>query len=320
MNRKEIIANNEISELLTLSLNGYSQKVLIEGKRKDLPVVITLHGGPGNPIPFSVGCRGLFKEFTDKYIMVYWDQLGCGINNYLIDDTFNIESFVCMTEDLVSRIKEKFPRNKILVFSTSWGSILSARLLEKNPYAVDGVISCGQMIKNILLCDEVKNCLKNAHLSKKKMDRINSVTIENYTRKDMQLIFTSLNKYTDAYQNKSGTKPPMGIIIKGLLTSPDYKFKDFKAIMVNGYMKNNSLWNEILRLDLTQTLNNIEVPYIILQGDTDVVASTKIVEEFLEFSNNDNLKLHIVSNTGHYPSVAMMNKLMEALDEVVDLL
>ena len=112
----------------------------------------------------------------------------------------------------------------------------------------------------------------------------------------------------------------MGFIIKGLLTSPDYKFKDFKAIMVNGYMKNNSLWNEILRLDLTQTLNNIEVPYIILQGDTDVVASTKIVEEFLEFSNNDNLKLHIVSNTGHYPSVAMMNKLMEALDEVVDLL
>lgn len=112
MNRKEIIANNEISELLTLSLNGYSQKVLIEGKRKDLPVVITLHGGPGNPIPFSVGCRGLFKEFTDKYIMVYWDQLGCGINNYLIDDTFNIDSFVCMTEDLVSKLKKSFRKIK----------------------------------------------------------------------------------------------------------------------------------------------------------------------------------------------------------------
>lgn len=31
--------------------------MLIEGKNKDLPVVITLHGGPGTPIPFSVGCR-----------------------------------------------------------------------------------------------------------------------------------------------------------------------------------------------------------------------------------------------------------------------
>ena len=83
--RKAIIEQNEISELVTFSLGGYEQKVLIEGKSKNLPVVITLHGGPGTPIPFSVGCRGLFPEFTDKFIMVYWDQLGCGKNNYKIE-------------------------------------------------------------------------------------------------------------------------------------------------------------------------------------------------------------------------------------------
>ena len=55
--RKAIIEQNEISELVTFSLGGYEQKVLIEGKSKNLPVVITLHGGPGTPIPFSVGCR-----------------------------------------------------------------------------------------------------------------------------------------------------------------------------------------------------------------------------------------------------------------------
>lgn len=81
MKRKNVISNNEISELCSFSLGGYEQKVLIEGKRKESPVVITLHGGPGAPIPFSVGCRGLFPTFTDNFIMVYWDQLGCGINN-----------------------------------------------------------------------------------------------------------------------------------------------------------------------------------------------------------------------------------------------
>ena len=94
--RKAIIEQNEISELVTFSLGGYEQKVLIEGKNKNLPVVITLHGGPGTPIPFSVGCRGLFPEFTDKFIMVYWDQLGCGKNNYKIDDSFKISSFVTL--------------------------------------------------------------------------------------------------------------------------------------------------------------------------------------------------------------------------------
>ena len=56
--RKQIIAGNEISQLYTFLLGGISQKVLIEGKTKELPVVITLHGGPGTPIPLSVGCRG----------------------------------------------------------------------------------------------------------------------------------------------------------------------------------------------------------------------------------------------------------------------
>ena len=52
------------AEICTFSLGGYPQKVLIEGRSQELPVVITLHGGPGTPIPFSVGCRGLFPEFT----------------------------------------------------------------------------------------------------------------------------------------------------------------------------------------------------------------------------------------------------------------
>ncbi len=87
--------------------------------------------------------------FTDEFFMVYWDQLGCGINNHMIDESFSIDTFVQMAEQLIEKIKTKFPNNKIMIFSTSWGSILSAKLLEKNPYAVDSVIVCGQVIKNV---------------------------------------------------------------------------------------------------------------------------------------------------------------------------
>lgn len=143
MKKKIIKSDNEISEICSFTLGGYQQKVLIEGSSKENPIVIALHGGPGTPIPFSVGCRGLFPVFTNDFIMVYWDQLGCGINNYIIDDTFSIDTFVQMTEDLIKCIKKKFPDNRIIIFSTSWGSILSAKLLEKNPNAVDAVIACG---------------------------------------------------------------------------------------------------------------------------------------------------------------------------------
>lgn len=91
----------------------------------------------------------------------------------------------------------------------------------------------------------------------------------------------------------------MGPIIKVLLRSPDYKMKDFKAIMVNGYMKNTSLWKEIIRINLTEQLRNVKVPYIILRGDTDIVASTSVVKELVADSNNTYLDCKVVADTGH---------------------
>ncbi len=71
--RREVIENNKVSKMMTYSLNGYSQKVLFDGKNETSPVLLNLHGGPGMPIPFSVGCRGMFPDFTDHVIMAYWD-------------------------------------------------------------------------------------------------------------------------------------------------------------------------------------------------------------------------------------------------------
>lgn len=316
MNKRRSKSNNEISELCSFSLGGYQQKVLIEGKSKDNPIVITLHGGPGTPIPFSVGCRGLFPVFTDEFIMVYWDQLGCGINNYVIDDSFSVDTFVQMTEELIENIKVKFPNNKIIIFSTSWGSILSAKLLEKTPYVVDSVVASGQIIKDVFICDEVRDTLAQTTIPAKKLERIKSITVDNFKGKDLQLISSALRKYTNAYQNKVGEKAPMGNIIKGLLTSPDYKLKDFKAIMANGYMKNTSLWKEIIQIDLTEQLRNVKIPYMVLQGDTDIVASTKLVKELVSDSNNTNLECKVVANTGHMPGVEMMDALLSVLKNV----
>lgn len=316
MKRKEIIAKNEISELCSFTLGGYEQKVLIEGKKKDAPIVIALHGGPGTPIPFSVGCRGLFPAFTDEFIMVYWDQLGCGINDYVIDDTFSIDSFVRMTEELAAQIKKKFPDQKRMIFSTSWGSILSAKLLERDPHAVDAVVACGQIVKDVLICDEVRGALSQSKISKKYLERINQVTVDHYTDEDLQLIAGSLRKYTDAYQNRAGVKAPMGPIIRGLLASPDYSLKDFKAVMINGYRKNTSLWKEILKIDLSGVLSNVKIPYIILQGETDLVASTKTVKELTANSENANISCQVIPKTGHFPGVEMMDSILAVLKKI----
>lgn len=313
--RKAVIAGNEISQLYTFRLGGYDQKVLIEGKSKKLPVVVMLHGGPGTPIPMSVGCRGLFPEFTDRFLMVYWDQLGCGINNHVIDDRFGIDSFADMTVDLLGEIRTLFPDNRILLFAVSWGSILSAKVLERATVPVDAVVVCGQIVKNLFLNDEVFSALEQSALPKKKLEEIRKMQADSMGQRELQLLSSSIRKYTDGMFNKKGERAPMGRIVKGLLTSPDYRLSDVKAMAVNGYRHGTALWQEILKTDLSPVLAGTAVPYTILQGDTDLVTPTGIVLRLVKESRNPLLQCQVVERTGHMPGLAMMKQAQKNLEE-----
>ncbi len=103
----------------------------------------------------------------------------------------------------------------------------------------------------------------------------------------------------------------MGRIILGLLTSPDYTMKDFKAVSVNGMRRNRSLFQELIRLVLRETLAHVTIPYFIMQGDADIVTSTKFIESFVRETGNDHLHFDLVKNSGHMPGGAGMAYVIE---------
>lgn len=315
--RKQIIQQNEISQLYTFTLGKIPQKVLIEGRSRHLPVVITLHGGPGSPIPFSVGCRGMFPEFTNRFIMVYWDQLGCGINDYKLKEEFTIDSFVKMTSDLIAQVKRLFPENKLLLFGMSWGSVLALKVLQEAEGRVDAVITWGQVLRNLFLNEEVYEALEQADLPEKKMQRIRAMRAENIDDKEMKFLAGTIRKYTSGYFNKKGEQVPILPVVKGLLASEDYTIKDFKAIMVNGAASAKGLMRSILQLDLTAELSAVDVPYYILQGDTDIVTSTRAVQREVEASGNPHLDVEVIENTGHMPGKMGMEAVLETLIKAI---
>ena len=320
MNRKNIIKNNEVSKLVTYSLGGYEQKVMLEGKKRSNPVVIMLHGGPGSPIPFSAGCRGLFPEITDKLLMVAWDQLGCGINNYPIDDSFHIDHFVTMTVDLVREVRKEFPDNRVFLFGMSWGSILAAKTAHRVPELLDGVVTYGQVLHHLIFNDEVYHILENAGLSVKEMTELSEMkTSTSHSYEENVRMVKWIQKYTEGYQCRQGGKAPVLPVVWGMLTSPDYSLKDFQAVVVNGYRGNRSLSQEMEALDLRDTLRQIKIPYLILQGNTDIVTSTKSMQEFFADNSfdgreNPNLTLKIVPDSGHMPGGNAMNIIIDEIE------
>ncbi len=305
--RKEYIKSCEVSEVVTLRLGGYPQKVLFDGKRKDLPVVLCLHGGPGTPVPFSVGTRGLFPEWTDKVILVSWDQLGCGANNYPLDNSFSVERFVLMTLDLISEIKKRFPENKLILLGISWGSVLALHAACRVPDLVDGVLIYGQVLCDLFYSEEVFLELEQNAPEKAKR-RIAEIKCAGkdldgkQLRKNLGELTKYIRTYTDGYTNRAGKNAEIGGIVKGLLSSPDYSLKDFLAVVKNGYLKNDSLWQELLHADYRPLLQSVAVPYTVIQGDTDIVASTATVKRTVEESKNNYVRLRIIEKSGHMPS------------------
>lgn len=319
--RKEYIESCEISEAVTVTLGGYPQKIAIEGKKKDLPVVICLHGGPGSPVPFSVGARGLFPEWTDRAVMVYWDQLGCGANNYKLDDSFTIDSFAQMTCDLAAEIKNRFPENKIYLFGVSWGSILALKAALKIPELLNGAFVYGQFLENNFFSEEVREAFSSA--PQKVQNEINEIVKTGadceykVLDKNLKTLYKSMSKYTNAYFNKNAEPIKIGEIARGLMLSPDYSFRDFMAVVKNGYRGNQSLWSELVNIHLADCLAEIKIPYFIIQGDSDIVTSTSTVTKAVQNSGNAKVSIKIVKDSGHMPSMAAMAEVLEALSEFI---
>ena len=94
--------------------------------------------------------------------MVYWDQLGCGINNYQLDSRFTVDSFVEMTAELIIEVKKLFPNNTLILFGMSWGSVLALKVLQKAQGNIDGVVTWGQVLRKLFLNEEVYQALEKA--------------------------------------------------------------------------------------------------------------------------------------------------------------
>ncbi len=312
--RKALIEANEISTVKEFELGGVPQKVLIEGKSANLPVVITLHGGPGTPIPFCVGARGLFPNFTDSCILVSWDQYGCGINNAKLPDDISVGDFVNMTVDLIKEIKNRFPENPVCLLGMSWGSVLSAMAAKQVPELLSGVISYGQVLYQLMQSENTIEALMNSKAPQKTKAEIKAVVASKKIDSKTAMKFsTAIRKYTSGYNNPNEPKADVGKIMLGIMTSPDYKFRDFKAIVMNGYMKNTSLIMELSTLDLRDTLNSVSIPYHIIQGETDIVTDTKTIVDFVEKSGNSQLTCRVIPDSAHIPGVNGMQAVFEEI-------
>lgn len=116
----------------------------MRGRRAESPILLKLHGGPGQAEMATAGLNGLLE---DDFVVVEWDQRGSGKSGAAIRPAraMNVGQLVADTIELTEYLTQRLGRRKLIVVGHSWGSVLGLMAVQRRPDLFGAFVSTGLM-------------------------------------------------------------------------------------------------------------------------------------------------------------------------------
>lgn len=112
----------------------------------ELPIVIVLHGGPGNDYRYMLRLVEPLggPSLADDFRFVFWDQRGAGLSQRHDRSELTLAAYLRDLEALVDLVA---PDRKVVLLSHSWGGQYAAMFINAHPERVAGAVFAepGQM-------------------------------------------------------------------------------------------------------------------------------------------------------------------------------
>ena len=133
-----------VASLERVQLGGVLQWILIRGQRADSPLLLKIHGGPGQA---EMATAGLNRLLEKDFIVVEWDQRGAGKSAAAIEpaSAMTIAQLVEDTRELSELLLARFGRRQLILVGHSWGSVIGLEAVHKYPALYSAFVSTGQI-------------------------------------------------------------------------------------------------------------------------------------------------------------------------------
>jgi len=129
-----------------VSIGGIQQWIRMQGASDTLPVLLFLHGGPGNSV---MGYANKFtKELEQHFIVVHWDQRESGktANLNSSPDSLEVSLMEKDASELVDYLRKRFHQDKIYLVGHSWGGFLALRVAALHPEWLAACVAAAPMV------------------------------------------------------------------------------------------------------------------------------------------------------------------------------
>ncbi len=298
-------------------IGGIEQYLLHYRSKPEDPVLLFIHGGPGQTESFFAF---LVEEYAERdYNIVYYDQRGAG-KTWLKNKKSRPDMEILKRDllEIVLYMKKQYGKEKIGIVGHSWGSVLGSMFALEHPEHTLCYIGCGQVI-NIVENERTGYAILKEAIGKggnkrdqKKLEKIGVYPPPQFDLKayrKMGQIRRLQGRYRLA-QDFDRT------FIDLWRRSPVTGMRDLIPF-VTGVSVNMQLMRELMTYDLRKKGSSYQVPVYYVLGEKDSQTPVGISITYLETVQAPDKKLYLISDAGHAPMIDNVEDYRKAVQEIV---
>jgi pimeloyl-ACP methyl ester carboxylesterase len=313
-----ITTPNRIDESKYVMIGGIEQWISIRGEDRANPVLLFVHGGPGdatNPWAYAV-----FRPWLKRFTVVQWDQRGAGRtlgrNERSLGPTITIDRIVRDGIELSEQLRKTLNQDKLILVGHSWGSRIGVLMAKARPDLFIAYVGTGQLGADAAKTDSVSY---DALL--KKAEAIG----DDGAVRELKEVghppwpdgrgFAVQHKWSNRFEKADVFLPST---LAFALSAPGYSLRD-----VNDWIEGQIFSAERLvpqeRAITTESLGGeFRVPVFVIQGAEDFTTPTSLARDFERSIRAPRKAFVTIEGGGHFAVFMKSDAFLAALVRLVD--
>ncbi len=313
-----------ISSLEQLTLGNIKQWVFIRGTDKKNPILLFLHGGPGEPAMGMSSTRTLESELIEHFTIVHWDQRGAG-KSYSPDIPKPAMTFDRLVEDcneLIEYLRNRFHVNKVFLVGHSGGTPIGLKTAYRYPNKIYAYVGVSQIVNDYeqqrISYDFILEKAKKSG-NTKDLNSIKAIGPPPYDQ------FTKIFKKARFIVRYGGfihrkVIKHMSYVMVSYLSSPEYSIVDAMNILKHKgmYFTMDARWIEMKNVNFNSEISSINVPVYFIVGKYDMITPRAQVEAYYhQLDAPKGKKLILLENAAHLPMIEEKENYQDILVNIV---
>lgn len=310
-----------ISEQRYIEAGGIRHWLTIEGSNCANPVVLYVHGGPGNPLtPFG---DNLFRSWRERYTVVLWDQRGAGMtygaNPPAEDEPLTMQQLRDDGLAVAAQVAQHLGQRKLILMGSSWGSALAVHMAQARPELFHAYVGVSQLVDGREnTADAYRHVLALARQASdaEHTPRLEALGTPPWTDpRSFGVMRRAIRKYealaTDAAPGQWWQQAAIYTTPKAQAdyeAGEDYSFLQFVGLRGDGMQS---------KIDLRALGTAFRLPVYLVQGEQDLLTSAAVTRRYFEQIQAPRKAMLVVPRAGHDPNQPLMDAQFKVLEERV---